>query len=371
MLQAALPPARRLTPIHALTRHSCVSPVATPLPELQLLERLCEQGAAHVQRLHLGDVRVGERSFPLLALCLGNPSPQVPAIGFFGGVHGLERIGAELVMAFLASLVSRLRWDSSLHQLLGSVRIVFMPMVNPGGLWRGTRANPAGVDLMRNAPLESAAQVPLFVGGQRLSAKLPWYRGPAGAAMEQESQALCDCVRRELLPHAHVLTVDCHSGFGLADRIWFPFAHTAQPIAHLAEMHALCEILDQTHAQHAYVFEPQSRQYLTHGDLWDYLYTESSARAEQVFLPLTLEMGSWLWVKKNPRQLFTKHGMFNPQIGHRHRRVLRRHLAWLDFLLRAAAGMPRWLPQPAQRAEQERRALLRWYQRGDQAGVKA
>ena len=24
------------------------------------------------------------------------------------------------------------------------------------------------------------------------------------------------------------------------------------------------------------------------------------------FLPLTLEMGSWIWVKKNPRQLFSR-----------------------------------------------------------------
>nr|WP_276598305.1 M14 family zinc carboxypeptidase [Roseateles koreensis] len=333
------------------------------MPELKALDRLCEQGAPYLQRHHLCDVQAGGRELPVVAVTLGNPSPAVPAVGFFGGVHGLERIGAELVMAFLASLVSRLRWDSSLHRLLESLRIVVMPLVNPGGLLRGTRANPRGVDLMRNAPLESAGSVPPLLGGQRLSASLPWYRGEAGAPMEAESQALCDCVQRELLSHAHVLTLDCHSGFGLSDRIWFPFAHTAKPIEHLAEMHALCEILDQTHAQHAYVFEPQSRQYLTHGDLWDFLYTQACTQPGRVMLPLTLEMGSWLWVKKNPRQLFSKHGMFNPLIAHRQQRVLRRHVAWMDFIMRAAAGMPRWLPLPAQRADHEARAMLRWYRR--------
>ena len=68
---------------------------------------------------------------------------------------------------------------------------------------------------------------------------------------------------------------------------------------------------------HRYVIEPQSRQYLAHGDLWDHLYLRSRERPERVFLPLTLEMGSWIWVKKNPRQLFSRQGIFNPLVQHR------------------------------------------------------
>jgi len=337
--------------------------LADDLPELALLDLLAEQGGALVQRHQLCEVQVGSRCLPVLALTLGNPDPQVPAIGFFGGVHGLERIGAEVVMAFLASLVSRLRWDSSLHQLLASLRVVFLPLVNPGGLLRGTRANPNGVDLMRNAPVQAGPGVSPWLGGQRFSARLPWYRGQEGAAMEPESQALCDLVERELLSHQCAMAVDCHSGFGLVDRIWFPFAHTARPIPHLAEMHALSEILDQTHAQHRYVFEPQSRQYLTHGDLWDHLYLRACQEPGKLLLPLTLEMGSWLWIKKNPMQMFSRHGMFNPQVSHRQQRVLRRQIAWLDFMLRAAAGMSRWLPGPEQRPQHEAQALARWYGR--------
>jgi hypothetical protein len=113
---------------------------------------------------------------------------------------------------------------------------------------------------------------------------------------------------------------------------------------------------------HRYLFEPQSLQYLAHGDLWDHLYLQ--ARREhpmQVFLPITLEMGSWLWVKKNPRQLFTRHGIFNPLIGHRQQRVLRRHAGLLDFMARAASSHMRWAPEPAQREAQRLDALRHWY----------
>ncbi|MDT8998250.1 M14 family zinc carboxypeptidase [Paucibacter sp. APW11] len=333
------------------------------LAEINELERLIQLGAHHLQARQLCQVDTGEQRFPVLAVTLGNPDPAVPAIGLFGGVHGLERIGAQVVLAYLGSLVMRLRWDKTLQTQLESLRMVFMPLVNPGGLWQGTRANPRGVDLMRNAPVEAAAGVPLLIGGQRLSARLPWYRGEAGAAMEAENQALCGLVEEELLAHRFALSIDCHSGFGFNDRIWFPYAHTAQPLEHLAEIHALCDIMDQTHAQHRYVFEPQSRQYLTHGDIWDHLYRRASALPGTMLLPLTLEMGSWLWVKKNPRQLFSRDGIFNPLIGHRQQRVLRRHIAWLDFCARAASSAEAWLPQGEARERHRELALTRWYRR--------
>ena len=52
------------------------------------------------------------------------------------------------------------------------------------------------------------------------------------------------------------------------DRIWFPYAHTRRPIEHLAELHALSTVFEASHVHHRYVIEPQSRQYLAHGDLW-------------------------------------------------------------------------------------------------------
>lgn len=331
------------------------------LPELAQLERVIADAGAEL------DVRVEctvpheGQGLPVYVLALGNAAADAPAVGFFGGVHGLERIGARVVIAFLDSLVARLRWDVVQRALLQQVRLVFMPLVNPGGAARNTRANPAGVDLMRNAPIDADDRVPFLVGGHRISAGLPWYRGRAGAAMEPESRALCSVVERELHGRPFSLALDCHSGFGMRDRIWFPYAHCRAPMAQLAELHALHEVFRQSHAHHTYQFEPQSRHYLAHGDLWDHLHRRAPGSRGEVFLPLTLEMGSWLWVKKNPRQLLRRDGIFNPLIAHREQRVLRRHIPLLDFLLRAAAGSRFWLPAGAQRDAHQRLALKRWY----------
>jgi len=340
-------------------------PASDPgLPALAELQQLVQQAGGRLGCRTVCTVATGGQTFPVQVFTLGNPDPAVPALGLFGGVHGLERIGAEVVLACLRSLVARLPWDDSLNHLLQGLRVVCMPLVNPGGLWRGTRANPQGVDLMRNAPVDCAGGAPWGVGGQRLSAGLPWYRGPAGAPMQAEAQALCDVVHDELLGHAFALSIDCHSGFGLADRLWFPHAHTARPIEHLPELHALQRLMDRSLLHHRYVFEPQSRQYLAHGDLWDHLYLQALQRPGRVFLPLTLEMGSWLWVRKNPRQALSRHGIFNPLIAHRQQRVLRRHLALLDFLLRAVHGHPHWRPPGPARDAWRELALDQWYRGG-------
>lgn len=334
------------------------------LPELVELRQLIEEARPYLEARELCEIVAGGKRFPVNALMLGNPSREVPAVGFFGGVHGLERIGAEVVMAYIRSLVKRLRWDSVLHQQLQGLRLVFMPMVNPTGLWFGTRANANGVDLMRNSPVNALEPVPFLAGGQRLSPRLPWYRGVENAPMEPESTALCALVEEELLSRPFSLAIDCHSGFGVHDRIWFPYAHTRRPIPHLAEIHALRAIFDETYAHHPYIFEPQSRQYLTHGDLWDHLYLKSCALRDRVFLPLTLEMGSWLWIKKNPRQIFSRFGIFNPLIKHRQERVMRRHMALLDFFMRAAASYSRWLPGEDEHRQQEVLGMERWYRSG-------
>jgi hypothetical protein len=329
--------------------------------ELTDLEQLLAEGQGLIEAQVVCEVGSGPERYPVHAIALGSTDPDCPGVGFFGGIHGLERIGAEVVLAYLRSLIRRLRWDDVLRRKLESLRMVFMPVVNPGGLARATRANPNGVDLMRNAPIDAIERVPFLIGGQRLSATLPWYRGARDQPMEAESQAVCDFVERELLSRPFSLVIDCHSGFGARDRIWFPYAHTTAPIPHLAEIHALKVIFDQSHVHHDYTFEPQSLQYLTHGDLWDYLYAKSLAFPERTFLPMTLEMGSWLWVKKNPRQLFSRHGIFNPLIRHRQERVLRRHLAWLSFLSRAASSYRRWLPTGPERDQHREAALGIWY----------
>lgn len=331
------------------------------LPELNELERILELGHKHLESRVACEVSAGNKRFPVYQLALGNPDPKLPAIGFFGGVHGLERIGTHVLLNFLRGLITRLEWDKSLHHLLQDVRLVFMPLINPGGMWQSTRCNPQGVDLMRNSPVEAAGRVPFLLGGHRISPHLPWYRGAAGSGMESESLALCRAVQEELLARPFSIAIDCHSGFGLRDRVWFPHAHSVHPIPHLADIMALEELFQQSYSGNQYLFEPQSLHYRTHGDLWDYLYLQAQQDNHKTFLPLTLEMGSWLWVKKNPRQLFSRHGLFNPSVEHRLHRVLRRHTVWLDFLMHAAGGYDNWLVTGPRRLRLQERAVARWY----------
>ena len=343
-----------------------VSPASTGqrLPELDTLERLIGNAPRGVEVRTVCQVESGGGLLPVHAISLGNPDRTVPAIGFFGGVHGLERIGTHVLLHFLEDLLNRLAIDSTLNRRLENLRLVFMPLVNPGGMLRDTRCNPRGVDLMRNSPVDSTSKVPFMLGGQRVSARLPWFRGQCGASggtMEPESRALCKLVEDELLGRDFSVALDCHSGFGFRDRIWFPYAHTAEPIHHLPEIHALARLFDQQQPQHGYVFEPQSRQYLTHGDLWDHLYQRSLQQDGSVFLPLTLELGSWRWVRKYPRQLFSRLGMFNPLPPARRARVLQNQLPWLEFLTCMGGSFADWLPTGGDRAVHQRSALARWY----------
>jgi len=235
--------------------------------------------------------------------------------------------------------------------------------VNPVGMKLGTRSNGHGVDLMRNAPPIVGSRPSLFVGGQRISRSLPWFMGTG--TMEAEGRALCKFIEREVFPSRAAVAVDCHSGFGLVDRLWFPYAHSRKPFPGLAEVVGLYKLLGRTFPHHVYRLEPQAQAYTIVGDLWDHLYEAHRSRDDSgLFLPLTLEMGSWNWVRKNPAQIWDPLGGFNPMVPHRKDRTLRRHIPLFDFLLAAIASHRRWTPaSDGQRRMLEDEGFLRWYAR--------
>ncbi len=331
------------------------------LPELNQLNSILQQGSEFLRVSTITQCPTRDHLYPVHAITLGSEAPDKPAIAFVGGIHGIERIGTQVVLAFLDTLVQRMRWDTTLIDALKQVKLVFLPIMNPVGMLRNWRANGNGVDLMRNAPIDAEGNVPWLVGGHRLSPVLPWYRGPKGSAMEKESQALVDTIKQALFPAPFSMVVDCHSGFGFQDRIWFPYAYSRhQRIAHLAEIYQLREMFFSTYPHQNYLFEPQSRHYTTHGDLWDYIYQEALA-AGSTLLPLTLEMGSWMWVKKNPLQIRNALGMFHPVRPHRVRRVLRHHQLLMEFLVRATRSYAYWT-QTMHREENRLLAEALWYE---------
>ncbi|HEX3480491.1 MAG TPA: DUF2817 domain-containing protein [Kofleriaceae bacterium] len=284
-------------------------------------------------------------AMPIYAFRFGSAAPRAPVLLVTGGVHGLERIGTEVAIAFLSSLITRLGWDHVLHDALARCRVIVLPLVNPVGMARGQRSNGNGVDLMRNAPAHELGGTPL-VGGHRISPRLPWYMGRPGAPMEPEAAALVRLVEDELFAAPFAIALDLHSGFGFVDRLWYPYARTREPLPDRPALTALGRLLDTTLPNHVYRFEQTAQTYTIRGDLWDYLYDRRRATGGGVLLPLTLEMGSWTWVRKNPAQILSPLGRFNPLKPHRHRRTLRRHLPLLDFLLHATASHSAWAPAP-------------------------
>lgn len=334
--------------------------VITHSPFLDQLTQLEQQQHKHLRVTRLIQVPYKSEFLPVHAITMGSQNPEAPCLMYVGGVHGLERIGTEVVLSFLHTLIERLQWDDSLITGLEQLSLIFVPALNPVGLVRNTRGNGNGVDLMRNAPIDAESRPPWLAGGHRLHSGLPWYRGKKNAPMETEAQALIRLIRSECFSRPFSMVLDCHSGFGFKDRLWFPYAYSQKPIDHLGEAYALKKLLNNTYPHLDYEFEPQAKSYTAHGDLWDHLYLES-LKTQSTFLPLTMEMGSWRWVKKNPRQLTSMMGLFNPVMPHRLQRVLRRHIVLMEFLIRATRAWEKWLPTGQNRQISYQQAMEHWY----------
>ncbi len=333
------------------------------LPEWAILESILAELPKQARIIELGHTQNSEHSLPLTAIEFGSQAPEAPTLLLVGGVHGLERIGSQVVLSQLQSFVEICAWDEMVNFALQKVRVAFLPMLNPLGIMMKTRSNPNGVDLMRNSPVESDGEDEnLLLGGHRFGDWLPWFRGYG--FLEAEAQALYDYVKKITFQSSRVITMDVHSGFGRDDRLWFPFAHSRKPFTDVALAYAFKQHFDKTHPHHFYIIEPQSRQYTMSGDLWDYFYLEYKKEGplNGKFLALTLEMGSWLWVRKNPWQLFSLLGPFNPVLPHRLKRILRRHNTLFEFLLRSTVSEHSWADMnDEQRAKYEARALELWY----------
>lgn len=318
------------------------------LPELKKIEELCFIKNPHWRHEIIDYIQFKDESYPIYSFVLGSEDKTAPTLGLFGGVHGLERIGTHVIIAFLNSILEQMEWDKDLQETMKNTRIVSIPLVNPAGMAHGYRSNGNGVDLMRNAPVESEESTsPLLLSGHRLSSKLPWFRGTPEIQMEKEALILCDFVEKEMFQSSGSIAVDFHSGFGMRDRFWYPFAKSKKTFPRIQEVRKIKDLLDKTLPHHIYKIEPQSKSYTTHGDLWDFLFLKfeeqlSAEPRDSLFLPWTLEMGSWIWLKKNPSQGLSLEGFFNPVKEHRLDRTMRRHLPLVHFLLHLVRNKHSW-----------------------------
>lgn len=315
------------------------------LDALLKLEKLIDHHGPLKNLVHfetLTQIKYKGGTYPIYSFTIGSKDPTHPVLFITGGVHGIERIGSQLAWSFLKTTLDRLIWDKAHQELFQHIRLVFIPLVNPVGYFNFKRCNGNDVDLMRNSPVRAVEKTPFLLGGQRFSRMLPWYQGDPDI-LEEENLVLYAKFFEVASQSKKVISIDFHSGFGMKDRIWFPYSYTSKPFDKIAEMHAFSSLFEETYPYHIYKIEPQSKGYLLNGDIWDYFYLKLKAiNPEVTYLPLTLEMGSWIWVRKNPWQIFSKQGMFNPVKEHRLKRTYRRHNLLFDFLLKALYSNGAW-----------------------------
>ena len=57
----------------------------------------------------------------------------LPTLIITAGVHGLERIGTQVLLSYIEMLLSRVSWDVVIQKQLSEMNLVFLPIVNPGG----------------------------------------------------------------------------------------------------------------------------------------------------------------------------------------------------------------------------------------------
>lgn len=336
------------------------------LADLQKLGKMVNQDEELKKLVHfetLKEISYKGEVYPIFSFTLGSENPEHPTLFMTGGIHGLERVGAQLAWSLLKTTLDRLIWDESLKEVFKNIRLVVIPLVNPVGYYNYKRSNGNDVDLMRNSPVVSKEKIPFLLGGQRYSKKLAWYQGTPDV-LEEENQALTEMFFKTCSKSKCILAIDFHSGFGMKDRLWFPFSHTKEPFDHIAQMDAFATLFEDTHPYHIYKIEPQSSGYLLNGDIWDHLFLElRKINPEAIFIPMTLEMGSWTWVRKNPLQLFSKQGIFNPMKVHRLKRTYRRHHLLYDFLLKSLRSHKVWSELDSNnKLKHLSSGMTRWYE---------
>lgn len=112
-----------------------------------------------IERIHYKD-----HEFPIHCITLGSTQPDVPVLAFFGGVHGLEKIGSEVILSYMETISQLLDWDEEFLTCLEKSRLVFVPLIKPVGIYFGMRSNGNGVDLMRNSPVEGVGTTRICSG---------------------------------------------------------------------------------------------------------------------------------------------------------------------------------------------------------------
>ena len=158
-------------------------------PELAQLEQIIAQLGDRAQVEIVEHIAYQGRQFPVYCITLGSRAPGRAGYRLFRRCAWPGENWLAGPAGVFANHCATAHWDKEFAARLEKSRLVFMPIVNPAGVFRGSRCNANGVDLMRNAPTEGVGKIKLY-SGHRISPRLPWYRGEQ-THMEKEALALC------------------------------------------------------------------------------------------------------------------------------------------------------------------------------------
>jgi hypothetical protein len=108
------------------------------IPELLQLERLMREHSSLLQAYREANIQHDAIDFPVYSLTLGSRDPNAPTLLLTGGIHGIERIGSQVLIAWLETLLERLQWDTGLQQQLQQLQLVVMPIIADAnaGRWK-------------------------------------------------------------------------------------------------------------------------------------------------------------------------------------------------------------------------------------------
>lgn len=95
------------------------------LPELHQIEAIVKQNRDVLTSEVLCKISDNQQTLPIYVLKLETTRRNAPCISYVGGIHGLERIGTQVVLSFLETLLERMKWDKVFEDILNRVRIIF------------------------------------------------------------------------------------------------------------------------------------------------------------------------------------------------------------------------------------------------------
>ncbi len=92
------------------------------LPELLALEQLIAKDRDGVHwRVEDQVSLTDDIQLPIYSVTVGNADRSNPAVLFTAGMHGVERIGTQVIIGFLQALIERISWDHNYRSLFERV----------------------------------------------------------------------------------------------------------------------------------------------------------------------------------------------------------------------------------------------------------